>query len=476
MDNPFCFEIELPEELYKRVDCKYYNPKTIKELENFRKYRIRNSKIEKLDKIAITSGGKRLPKGHIFFKTDYDNIPYIRATDIRNGKVDIDNSERINYEVHKKIEKYQLYKGDIVITIVGVNTGETGILEDDVEICNFTENIAKISITNEDIINKFIILFFNSDLGKIQTHRLSVGSMKDKLSLKNCRKVDILIPYNNKIKKFDINEQQRIIEEVNIYDKKAEENLKDYREKIDELRAFVPEKLKIKLPVEPKKEQIFPCNLLEDTEERIDALYNNPYRDELIIELKKYPYKKLRKIATIEKREEILPSEFYKLIDLDDISEDLGEVINIKEVPKLGSIKTVFRKGNILVSKLDPERGKIILVDDKIDGCVGSSELVPLKLISEEVLLKYLWIVLRSDYVLNQWKYEITGSSRERIGKAELENTIIPIPNRQVQEEIIKKHEEILKQAKDSLNEYKFNRKKAKDTFVGLLIKESPRK
>jgi len=470
MDNPFCFAVELPDELGARVDCKYHNPEITKEIENLRNYRMENSKIEKLRRIAIPSGGKRLPKGHIFFKTDYDNVPYIRATDIKHGKVDVENSERINYQVHKKIEKYQLRKGDVVITIVGINTGETGILKDDVQICNFNENIARISVTNESVLNEFINSFLNSDLGRIQTHRLSVGSTKDKLSLKNCKEVDILIPYDNKTGRFDISEQQRIVGEVNIYDKKAEGSIQCYRDRIDELRGLVPEKLRIKLSVEPKKEQTFSCNLLYDPKERIDALYNNPYRGELIVALKRYSHKELSKIATIEKREEILPSEFYRLIDLDDISEDLGEVINIKEVSKLGSTKVVLRKGRILVSRLEPDKGKAILVDDKTDGCVGSSELVPLKLVSEQVLSEYLWIILRSDYVLKQWKYAITGCSRERIGKRELENAIIPIPNRQVQEEIIKEYAEILKQAKDSLDEYKLNKRKAMDTLVSLLV------
>ena len=471
MNNSFCFETKVPKELGKRIDCKYHNPKTINEIEKLKNYQTSKRKIEKLGKIAVVKGGKRLPKGHVFFKTDYDDIPYIRATDIKHGKIDVENSEKINYEVHKKIEKYQLHKGDMVITIVGVNVGEVGILEEDVELCNFTENIARISIMNEDILNQFVCLFLDSYLGKIQTQRLSVGSMKDKLSLKNCRNINVLIPYNTKTGNFDINEQYRIINDVSVYNKKAKENLKYYHNKINEIKAYMPQKLKIRLPVEPKKEQIFSYVLSNNSTDRVDVLFNNPYRDELIFELKKYPYKKLGKIITIEKSGEILPSEFYNLIDLDDISEDLGEVINIKEVSNLGSKKIVLRKGELLVSKLQPDKGKIILVDHKTDNCVGSSELAPLKLISEDVLLEYLWIILRSDYVLKQWKYEITGSSRERIGKIELKNTIIPIPNKDMQQEIINEIKEKINQAKNLLDEYKINRQKAKQVFLDMILK-----
>ena len=97
MNNPFCFETEIPKELGKRIDCKYHNTKIINEIEKFKNHQRPNRKIEKLGKIAIVRGGKRLPKGHIFFKTDYDDIPYVRAIDVKHGKVDVGNSEKINY-------------------------------------------------------------------------------------------------------------------------------------------------------------------------------------------------------------------------------------------------------------------------------------------------------------------------------------------------------------------------------------------
>ena len=343
-------------------------------------------------------------------------------------------------------------------------------MEDNVEVCNFTENIARISSKAENISNIFLYYFLDSDLGKIQTHRLSVGSLQDKLSLINCRNINVLIPYNTETENFDINEQYKIINKVNYIQKKVKENLEYYYNKINEIKLYILQRLKIKLPIEPKTEQTFPYVLSNNSTDRVDALFNNPFRDELLFELKKYSYKKLGSITKIEKLGEILPSEFYNLIDLDDISEDLGEVINIKEVPNLGSSKTVFRKGELLVSKLQPDKGKIILVDDKTDSCVGSSELVPLKLISEDVLLEYLWIILRSDYVLKQWKYEITGSSRERIGKTELKNTIIPIPNKDMQKEIINEVKEKINQAKNLLDEYKTNRQKAKQVFIDMVL------
>ncbi len=73
--------------------------------------------------------------------------------------------------------------------------------------------------------------------------------------------------------------------------------------------------------------------------------------------------------------------------------------------------------------------------------------------------------------MLKQWKYEITGSSRERIGKTELKNTIIPIPNKDMQQEIINEIKEKINQAKNLLYEYKNSRQKAKQVFLDMILK-----
>jgi len=469
--EPLCFSLDYSS--YEKISAHYYDPTVLDILKN-----LDNSPI----KVSLNSIKKEIisgPWGFQLHTTDYvpEDFPCsVWLLQILNlGKfgnlIKTKRDKFISKEKDEELKISRIKKGDIIIAKTGA-IDRCVIVKKEIN-ANLNQALGIIRLKKEynhtRIIPEFIHEFLNSKYGILQMMRIGgYRAGQSGLSLEEIGSIILLLPSEN--------EQLKILNKVREIKDKAKKNIQEYKKIIKEIKNIILENLKVKLPVEPKKEQTFPCNLLDDSKERIDALFNNPYRDKLINELKKHPYKKLRKIATIEKREEILPSEFYKLIDLDDISEDLGEVINIKEVPKLGSTKTVFRKGNILVSKLEPEKGKIILVDDKTDGYVGSSELVPLKLISEEVLLKYLWIVLRSDYVLKQWKYEITGSSRERIGKTELENTIIPIPNRQVQEEIIKKHEEILKQAKNSLNEYKFNKKEAKDTFVSLLIKVSPEK
>ena len=57
----------------------------------------------------------------------------------------------------------------------------------------------------------------------------------------------------------------------------------------------------------------------------------------------------------------IIPSDFYSLIDLEHIDELTGKIIKSIDVPELGSDKIYLKENSILISKLQPEKGKIVI-------------------------------------------------------------------------------------------------------------------
>ena len=177
-------------------------------------------------------------------------------------------------------------------------------------------------------------------------------------------------------------------------------------------------------------------------EDRLDVKSHSPYLKNLTIFLKNNNnWCFLENLINIEEKESPKLTDFYRLIDLRNIEEKTAKILKINEVEELNSDKLVFKKDELLISLLSPEKGKIILVDDKLNGCVGSTELIPVTIKSEKILMEYLWVILRSKIVLDQWKYQVTGStpSRYRIGVKELNTTIIPIPDKEIQKSYSKK-------------------------------------
>ena len=464
-NNPLTFGVAVTES-DDRLDCAWFNPVVENKIDTLRKNKRKDRKLVKLKSVADVNGGKRLPKGTVIVESEANTIPYIRATDVKKLRVNLDNAIKIPKEVHKEIQNYQLKRDDVVITIVGT-IGGIGILEEEVEVCDFTENIARIRVNNDSVLSRFILHFLDSEYGKMQTEKFSVGSLQYKLSLRSCRNIEVYIPYNEN--GFDKNTQRSILDEAYILFEKANTQRKKGHDLIKKARSVVVEKLKIPLPNE-RLGNYFAQELDDNPIVRLDALFNNPVREKLISNLKKYTHKELGKLIKPQGKEDISPADFYSLIGLEQIDERTGKITLAQEVPELGSEKILLKTNSILVSKLQPEKGKIVIVPKEYDGSVGSSELVPLSLEATDVSLKYLWAVLRSDYILKQWEYELTGSSRMRIGSTELKQTIIPIPDKKIQENIVKDIDEMVAESDKILREAEELFEKAKEKFITAVI------
>lgn len=463
---PLTFGVNLADE-NDRLDCAWFNPIFENKIEELRTAKKSNRKLIKLKAVADVNGGKRLPKGTVIQESETSVISYIRATDVKNLKVNVDGAAKISKDIHQGIQNYQLKKDDIVITIVGT-IGGVGIVEKEVEVCDFTENIARIRTKNKNVLPRFLLHFLDSEFGQMQTERFSVGSLQYKLSLQSCRNIEVYLPLLND--DFDIGKQKNILDSVySIFDK-AEVHRKTGQRLIDEARSIIVKKIGLPLMEENRESRIFETDLKDDSFARLDVLFNNPLRKKLLSILSKYPNKKLGDLTMPQKENKIVPTDYYRLVELEQIDENTGRITEGPEVSELGSAKILLRKGNILISKLQPEKGKVAIVNSEFDGCVGSSELVQLVLNSSEVSTEYLWAILRSDYVLKQWEYELTGSSRMRIGQNEIKSTVILIPSPKLQKEIIEELKERIAKSDNEMNEATHLFNEARNLFSSLLL------
>ena len=119
----------------------------------------------KLSEIASVKGGKRLPKGVNLISTPNAH-PYIRVRDL-NGQRTLelnDEYEFVDEETQKKIARYIVKKGDIVLSIVGT-IGLVSIVGESLDNANLTENCVKI-IVSEAMDSKFLYYYLKSSVGQ----------------------------------------------------------------------------------------------------------------------------------------------------------------------------------------------------------------------------------------------------------------------------------------------------------------------
>ena len=128
----------------------------------------------------------------------------------------------------------------------------------------------------------------------------------------------------------------------------------------------------------------------------------------------------------------------YILIELDDIEERTGRVINDNRiVNEIGSDKVCFEESDLITSKLRPYLGYTILNDFAEKNYIGTTELIPFKVNKDDVRPKYLKYLLLSYEYLAKSELLMYGKEHQRIHQVDLLNIKVPCPDIKLQDIII---------------------------------------
>lgn len=304
---------------------------------------------------------------------------------------------------------------------------------------------------NSSVLPEYLFYYLLSDFAQKQFDKYYVGSIQYKLSLDSLRnECKLLVPKLNG--KVDHEKQQEIIDEIkNILDLQFDIQKRIHYES-QELNNIVENTLKIQDCGEMKKNKFIKSNLQG---ERLDVLYNNPG----YLELKKY----LTEIDTIFLKDclkkntckEKIIKQYYNVVDLENIDDNLGLIKDYKQVEILESDKIHLNENCILISKMQTDKNKVAVVEKKFDGMCGSSELLQYE-IKRGFDIDYIVAAIRTRIVKQQWEYSITGSSRMRINDDIILKSLIPYPKEQkIRDDIVSKIKKKTLLIKDLRNELK---------------------
>ena len=169
--------------------------------------------------ICKIKSGKRLPKG-----TDFSEKPtkhkYIRARDIKNGKIDGSDLGYISEETHKKIARYIVNTNDIIITIAGT-IGEVALVSKKFDGVNLTENAVRLTEFSKDVCPEFLAYILKSPERKEYMEQVAGGSAQPKLGIYKIEAIKVDLP--------DIQIQHKIADILSAYDDLIENNQKQIK-------------------------------------------------------------------------------------------------------------------------------------------------------------------------------------------------------------------------------------------------------
>jgi len=119
--------------------------------------------------------------------------PYVRARDIRDGKITFNDPVYVTDDIFQKIKNYTVKANDVCITIVGANVGDVGIIPPFLDGANLTENAVKLTEL-KDCDPFFLNFCLLSSEPQGQMKQYAAGAAQPKLGIYKVNEIDIPFP------------------------------------------------------------------------------------------------------------------------------------------------------------------------------------------------------------------------------------------------------------------------------------------
>jgi len=145
-------------------------------------------------------------KSGFAFKGDLlgtEGYPVIKITNIQNGNIDLDNCDRYSGELNKRIEKFELFEGDLLIAMTGAQIGKVGLVSSLKERYFLNQRVGKFFPKKEFLTNN-AFAYFTSNTEYFQTmiENYGMGAAQPNISGEQIERVNCIIPSDGILIKF----------------------------------------------------------------------------------------------------------------------------------------------------------------------------------------------------------------------------------------------------------------------------------
>ncbi|RYX99926.1 MAG: hypothetical protein EOO35_00910, partial [Cyanobacteriota bacterium] len=147
----------------------------------------KNLPFSELDKHLIFVSSGATPLGGSTVYISEDGVLFIRSQNILINKTDFSDAVLISKEVHAKMKRTQVKKGDVFLNITGASIGRSAVMYEDLE-ANVNQHVA-ILRTDKTLLPEYLSSVLNTpdlqnQIGKLQS--------KKQCQRRNCNRTDYI--------------------------------------------------------------------------------------------------------------------------------------------------------------------------------------------------------------------------------------------------------------------------------------------
>ncbi|MBC5837808.1 restriction endonuclease subunit S [Flavobacterium muglaense] len=396
----------------------------------------------------------------------------VRITDINSGKVDWKTVPFCDCDAEAK---YLLKDNDILIARTGGTTGKSFIVNSAPDNAIFASYLIRLRL-KKDVNLEFINLYLNSYAFWSQIVEMKSGSAMPNVNAEKLKTLKIpkisfeeqntfVSSFKNIEKSKNLNslfEKINEVESLFINSKKTVTELTHQLDLIKQLRqAFLREAMQGKLVTAVRSsgvetQQTGQQLLAKIKAEKAQLIAEKKLKKEKplpVISAEEIPFEipehwvwcRLGEICNYGSSPKSEPKDLNEntwVLDLEDIEKETSTLLNKIRFNERNSLstKSIFKKGQVLYSKLRPYLDKVIVADE--DG-VCTTEILPLKLYGNLNPYFTKFALKRSDFLI--YVNSVTkGMKMPRLGTNDGQMALFPLPPLHEQEQIVTKLEELM--------------------------------
>lgn len=359
-------------------------------------------------------------------------VLYLLSESVKEGYIDLNGGgiRYISNELHNSLKRSVLRTGNVVVTKTGAYYGKSAVIPKNIIEANTSAHVAKI-VVKDDVLNPyFLSTFLNSKYGYSQLRRRGIKVSRPEIKLIEFQDIKIPIPsmdFQEKIEQITLECQILLNKLSDEYEKAESDLLKEISFKDYELSNR-------NINVKNFKKSFFGSG-------RLDAEYYQPKYEGIEEIIKSYKNgftyigKEFEQVKNTSKKTE----GYYNYIEIGDINIGNGfATYNRIATEKLpANAKIEAKKGDILISKVRPNRGAVTIIDFDVENLIVSSAFTVLRKKEEgNFTNKTLKVLLRSK-VYKEWllKFNV-GTQYPVIRDEDILNLPIPKITQIKQQEI----------------------------------------